>query len=85
MCALLIATDPHHLWFSKNETICGLLFYPIKEVNDLMEEKRNPVEGEHEGEIPAGQVWFDRIFFWLVLSILISALLYNVWGLLELF
>lgn len=50
-----------------------------------MEENREPVESQHEEEIPAGQVWFDRIFFWLLLSILISALLYNAWGLLELF
>lgn len=50
-----------------------------------MDEQREPVESKQEEEIPAGQVWFDKIFLLLLLSILISGLLYNVWGLLELF
>ena len=45
-----------------------------------MEENK---ETEREN-IPAGQVWFDKIFFLLIASILISALLYNVWGIVEL-
>ena len=50
-----------------------------------MEENKEPVESMHEEDIPAGQVWFDKIFLWLFLSILISAIVYNVWGLLEIF
>lgn len=49
-----------------------------------MEENRENVPPPEE-EIPAGQVWFDRIFLWFVLSILITGLLYNVWGMFELF
>lgn len=33
--------------------------------------------------IPAGQKLFDNIFLWLALSFLISGVLYNVWGLIE--
>ena len=45
-----------------------------------------PQAGEKESApLPAGQTWFDRIFLWLILSIAISGLLYNVWGLIELF
>ncbi len=34
-------------------------------------------------EIPAGQIWFDKTFFWLGISIAITALMYTVWGLIE--
>lgn len=50
-----------------------------------MEENRDSKPDAQEEEIPAGQVWFDRIFLWFILSILLTGLLYNVWGLLELF
>lgn len=35
--------------------------------------------------IPAGQKLFDNMFFWLILSFLISGVLYNAWGLIEVF
>ena len=35
--------------------------------------------------IPTGQVWFDRIFLWFVLSMAITGVLYTVWGLIEIF
>lgn len=35
--------------------------------------------------IPAGQKLFDNMFLWLILSFLISGLLYNAWGLIEVF
>ncbi len=36
-------------------------------------------------EIPSGQIWFDRIFFWFIVSLLITATLYTGWGLYEIF
>lgn len=50
----------------------------------IMEEKQDLPEPQLE-PIPAGQIWFDRIFVLMALSILISGLIYNAWGLLELF
>jgi hypothetical protein len=50
-----------------------------------MEENKSPSEHSEEEEIPAGQAWFDNIFLWFILSVLITGLMYNVWGLLELF
>ena len=47
-----------------------------------MEEKKEKKEPEI---IPKGQVWFDRFFVGLVLSLLLSGILYNAWGLIELF
>ncbi len=49
-----------------------------------MAKKSSPPKKELE-PIPTGQQWFDRIFLLLVLSILISGLAYNAWGLIELF
>ena len=49
-----------------------------------MDEKSNVTNTELE-PIPNGQNWFDRIFLLLILSIVISGLLYNIWGLIELF
>lgn len=43
--------------------------------------------GEKPQEKPApprGQVIFDNIFLWFILSLAFSLLLYNGWGLLEL-
>lgn len=39
---------------------------------------------EREERIPLGQALFDDIFLWFMLSLVISLLLYNVWGLLDL-
>ena len=50
-----------------------------------MEENKQATEHSEEEELPSGQAWFDNIFLWLILSILLSGLMYNVWGLLELF
>ena len=47
-----------------------------------MDEKQPASEPE---PIPSGQNWFDRIFLLLILSIVISGLFYNIWGLIELF
>lgn len=49
-----------------------------------MDEKQESAETKLP-PIPSGQQWFDRIFVLLIASILISGLLYNVWGLIELF
>lgn len=50
-----------------------------------MADKRHSAESPDDQPIPAGQRWFDNIFLLLVLSILISGLIYNAWGLIELF
>ncbi|MBK8899608.1 MAG: hypothetical protein IPM53_00350 [Anaerolineaceae bacterium] len=52
-----------------------------------MEEKQIPSEDQpaENNELPKGQVWFDKIFLLLALSILITGLIYNAWGLWELF
>lgn len=36
-------------------------------------------------EIPSGQIWFDRIFLWFVVSLLITGVMYTVWGLYQVF
>lgn len=44
----------------------------------------HPAEEPPAGaEIPLGQRLFDRIFLLLIVSLLISGVLYNVWGLIE--
>jgi hypothetical protein len=40
--------------------------------------------GDSQAPVPAGQRYFDRIFLLLAVSILISALVYNAWGVIEL-
>lgn len=40
-------------------------------------------KNNQETQIPAGQTFYDNIFLLLVISILITGLLYNVWGLIE--
>ncbi len=39
---------------------------------------------EREELIPLGQVVFDQIFLLFLLSLVLSFVLYNVWGLMEL-
>lgn len=39
---------------------------------------------EPDAPVPLGQRYFDRIFLLLAVSILISALVYNAWGIIEL-
>ncbi len=39
---------------------------------------------EEERRIPVGQIVFDEIFLWLLISIVISVAFYNVWGLFDL-
>lgn len=42
---------------------------------------------DHQDEderLPPGQVLFDEIFLFFMLSLVISFILYNVWGLLDL-
>ncbi len=45
-------------------------------------EKR--VSQEQEEEIPLGQVAFDQLFLLFLLSLVLSFVLYNLWGLMEL-
>ena len=39
---------------------------------------------EEETPIPIGQVIFDNIFLWFLLSIVVAVVFYNVWGLFDL-
>lgn len=41
-------------------------------------------ESKPQGRIPLGQVIFDEIFLWFLLSLVISFLVYNLWGMLDL-
>ncbi|MCP4419545.1 MAG: hypothetical protein GY805_23280 [Chloroflexi bacterium] len=52
-----------------------------------MAEKLDVSENQEakEEEIHTGQIWFDKFFFLLALSIIITGLIYNAWGLWELF
>ena len=52
-----------------------------------MEEKQDPVKDQQEDtdEVHKGQIWFDKSFLLLALSIAITGLIYTGWGLLELF
>ncbi|MFQ5421383.1 MAG: hypothetical protein ACE5EY_13585 [Anaerolineae bacterium] len=50
----------------------------------MAEEEKTGANPEPE-EIPQGQVLFDRIFLWLIVGSAITAILYNGWGLVELF
>ncbi len=49
-----------------------------------MDDQQHSAETDPE-PIPSGQEWFDRIFLLLILSIALSGLFYNVWGMIELF
>ena len=44
----------------------------------------NSPNEEPKGRVPIGQVVFDEIFLLFLLSLVISFILYNVWGLMEL-
>jgi hypothetical protein len=43
-----------------------------------------PTPPDAGAPVPLGQRYFDRIFLLLAVSILISALVYNAWGIVEL-
>lgn len=43
-------------------------------------ETKAPPEPE---EIPVGQKYFDNMFLLLALSVIITAVVYNIWGLIE--
>ncbi|HLF89025.1 MAG TPA: hypothetical protein VI451_08785 [Anaerolineales bacterium] len=45
----------------------------------MTEEKDQPTE------TPSGQKFFDNLFLLAALSILISLVVYNIWGIIELF
>ncbi|MEZ4862505.1 MAG: hypothetical protein R3C14_14420 [Caldilineaceae bacterium] len=49
------------------------------------QKKTNDTPPVDSTPIPAGQKLFDNMFLWLILSLLISGLLYNAWGLIEVF
>jgi len=40
-------------------------------------------ENQQPQEIPRGQKFFDNLFWLFLLSLLISLLLFNVWGVIE--
>ncbi len=44
----------------------------------------NPPSKQEPERIPLGQVLFDQIFLLFMLSLVISFVLYNLWGLMEL-
>jgi len=52
-----------------------------------MQEQKKQEKGAaaEEPTIPRGQRVFDNMFLWLILSFLISGLIYNAWGLIEVF
>jgi hypothetical protein len=52
---------------------------PKEEVMILME-KEERTESE---KIPAGQLLYDNIILWLVLGLVVTGVLYSVWGLIE--
>jgi hypothetical protein len=41
-------------------------------------------EEEKEEKIPIGQVIFDELFLFFMLSLVISLVIYNAWGLMDL-
>ena len=41
-------------------------------------------EKKEQPRVPIGQVVFDEVFLLFLLSLVISLIIYNVWGLLEL-
>ncbi len=41
---------------------------------------KDEVEGD---QVHQGQVWFDKYFLWFGLSIVITAVMYTVWGMVE--
>ena len=45
------------------------------------------VEAKHEDKptrVPIGQAIYDDLFLWIFLSLVLSLVVYNVWGLLDL-
>jgi hypothetical protein len=42
-----------------------------------VEEEKKPVR------VPIGQVLFDEVFLWFFLSLVISLVIYNIWGLMD--
>jgi hypothetical protein len=51
----------------------------IKGDSSMSEENK-----EQPGEISVGQKFFDNIWLLLVISIVITTVMYNVWGIIEL-
>ena len=49
------------------------------------QQKTDDRSAAESAPIPAGQKLFDNVWLWLVLSLLISGVLYNAWGLIEIF
>lgn len=51
----------------------------------LSDQEQVPQENEEEKErVPLGQIIFDDMFLWFLLSMIISIVIYNLWGLMEL-
>ena len=48
---------------------------PTKEENEKMEK---------QAALPRGQALFDNVALWFILSLVLSLVLYNGWGLIEL-
>ncbi len=51
----------------------------------MSEQKKKGKGATSKQPIPSGQKLFDNYFLWLILSFLISGVLYNTWGLFEIF
>ena len=49
------------------------------------QQKTDDTSSTESTPIPAGQKLFDNVWLWLVLSLLISGVIYNAWGLIEIF
>ena len=51
----------------------------------MAKQKKQKQGAASEQPIPSGQKIFDNYFLWLILSFLISGVIYNAWGLVEIF
>ena len=66
--------------------------FPVRSLHDppcreVTEERGTSMEeetGREKARIPVGQVVFDEIFLWFLISIVVSIAFYNVWGLFDL-
>lgn len=57
----------------------------LVKIDTLQKESDMSKKDEHENEpVPQWQKWFDNIWVLFVLSLLISGLIYNVWGIIDL-
>ena len=84
-----------YLWLAQrlwqNEDKLCVLFqealkYLFPSISTHFDRGENHMENEHPSEeekIPKGQILFDNIWLWFILSVLLTGILYTVWGLIE--